>query len=389
MDLVYIAPAYSDFTSRSANSIHIMRMCEAFAQNGHKTSLVLFSRGERREQVFENYGIEPSFEIRQVKAAGKRCEKLRYSLMASSTAVALRPDIVVGRSTEACALSAIRGISTVYDAHKPVWEKTRELVFYLLLCRNRNLLRMTTNSRALKEIFEKARLSPHCGITVANNGSLVLPLDEIPPDWPGREDAFQVGYVGHLYAGRGVEIIVSVAGTMPEVDFHVVGGNEADIERWKSAVNMPNLFFHGFIRHADVYRYRNRCDVLLAPYQEKVGLAGGGDQGKYMNPIKIFEYMSSRKAIVCSDLPVLREILEQGRNSILCAPGDAGEWREAIERLRKDGPLRQGLAEAAYEDFLQGYTWKARAEKMIEGLEQRPGRNSRQRSREWVSQGRS
>jgi len=377
MDLVYLAPAYSDFTSRSANSIHIMRMCEAFAQNGHKTCLVLFSRGESREQVFENYGIEPSFEVHPVKVPGKRIEKLRYSLMASRAAAALGPDIVVGRSTEACALSAIRGIPTVYDAHKPVWEKTRELVFYLLFYRNRNLLRMTTNSRALKEIFEKARLSPHCGITVANNGSLVLPLDEIPPEWPGREGVFQVGYVGHLYAGRGVEIIVSVAGMMPGVDFHIVGGNEADIERWKNAVNLPNLFFHGFIRHADVYRYRNRCDVLLAPYQEKVGLAGGGDQGKYMNPIKIFEYMSSRKAIVCSDLPVLREILEHGRNSMLCAPGDAGAWQKAIERLREDDTLRQRLAEAAYKDFLQGYTWKARAAKMIEGVEPHPGWNPR------------
>ena len=377
MDLVYIAPAYSDFTSRSANSIHIMRMCEAFAQNGHKTRLVLFSRGESREQVFENYGIEPSFEIHQVKVAGKRWEKLRYSLAASSAAAALGPDLVVGRSTEACALSAVRGIPTVYDAHKPVWEKTRELVFYLFFYRNRNLLRMTTNSRALKEIFEKARLSPHCGITVANNGSLVLPLEETPREWPGREDAFQVGYVGHLYAGRGVEIIASVARTMPCVDFHVVGGNEGDIARWKSAVNLPNLFFHGFVRHADVFRYRNRCDVLLAPYQEKVGLAGGGDQGKYMNPIKIFEYMSSRKAIVCSNLPVLHEILEHGRNAILCSPGNAGEWQEAIETLREDGALRRRLAEAAYNDFLQGYTWRARAEKMIEGLEPYPGGNPR------------
>lgn len=389
MDLVYLAPAYSDFTSRSANSIHIMRMCEAFVENGHKVTLIIFSRGERKQEILENYGIEVRFEILQIQISSNTGGKILYPLLASKTARSIQPDLVVGRSTEACALTALKGMPTVYDVHKPVWKKPREFLFYLSFFRSRNLLRMTTNSQALKEIYEKARLVPRCGITVANNGSLALPLEEVPEKWPGRDGVLQVGYIGHLYAGRGIEIIISTAASMNDADFHVVGGNEEDIKRWKSVAKGPNLFFHGFIRHADVYRYRNRCDILLAPYQEKVGLAGDGDQSKYMNPIKIFEYMSSRKAIVCSNLPVLREILEHGRNSILCAPADAGEWQKAIERLREDAPLRQRLAEVAYEDFLKGYTWKARAEKMIEGLGQRLGKNSQQRSHEWASQGRS
>ncbi|MCD8568755.1 MAG: glycosyltransferase [Geovibrio sp.] len=82
-----------------------------------------------------------------------------------------------------------------------------------------------------------------------------------------------------------------------------------------------------------------------------------------MSPLKIFEYMASKKPIICSDLPVLREVLNEN-NSILVQCDSTGEWVEAISRL-KDEQLRGKLAAKAYDDFSEHYTWLKRAESVL------------------------
>lgn len=242
-----------------------------------------------------------------------------------------------------------------------------ERLAYRLLYRNRNLVRMTTNSRALKELFEKWKLVPDCGIVAAPNGSLEYPLDEMAQDWPGRAGGVQAGYIGHLYPGRGVDVIIGCARIMSGVDFHIVGGDETDIVYWSGQTDFSNLFFHGFVKHSEVHRYRNNCHVLLAPYQAKnVTMAGGkGDSSAYMNPIKIIEYLSAQKPIIASDLPVLREILEHERNALLCPPDDVHAWLRCLERLRDEPDLGKRLAEAAYYDFISKYTWTKRAQTVL------------------------
>ncbi|GAB6058147.1 hypothetical protein JCM31598_12640 [Desulfonatronum parangueonense] len=154
---------------------------------------------------------------------------------------------------------------------------------------------------------------------------------------------------------------------MSGVDFHIVGGDETDIVYWSGQTDFSNLFFHGFVKHSEVHRYRNNCHVLLAPYQAKnVTMAGGkGDSSAYMNPIKIIEYLSAQKPIIASDLPVLREILEHERNALLCPPDDVHAWLRCLERLRDEPDLGKRLAEAAYYDFISKYTWTKRAQTVL------------------------
>jgi len=84
--------------------------------------------------------------------------------------------------------------------------------------------------------------------------------------------------------------------------------------------------------------------------------------------LKIFEYMALGKAIVCSDLPVLREVLTDQRNALLVPPEDVTAWVAAIHRLQADESLRQRLGDAARNDFLAQYSWQMRAQKVIADL---------------------
>ena len=68
MKIVYISN--SIIPSRTANSIHVMKMCQAFADNGHEVVLLAPDRYKEYEEdiddVYEYYGVRKNFEIRKL-----------------------------------------------------------------------------------------------------------------------------------------------------------------------------------------------------------------------------------------------------------------------------------------------------------------------------------
>ena len=75
--------------------------------------------------------------------------------------------------------------------------------------------------------------------------------------------------------------------------------------------------------------------------------------------------MSNKKAIIASDIPVIKEILNE-TNSILLDYNNVSLWIRAIEKLR-DAKTREMIANKALADFYK-YTWKNRAEQIIKKI---------------------
>jgi len=87
-----------------------------------------------------------------------------------------------------------------------------------------------------------------------------------------------------------------------------------------------------------------------------------------VSPLKVFGYMAAAKPILCSDLPVLREVIEDGSNGILVPPDNVEAWAAALQRLLDDGTLRQRLGVTAHADFLARHTWRQRASRVLESF---------------------
>jgi glycosyltransferase involved in cell wall biosynthesis len=113
--------------------------------------------------------------------------------------------------------------------------------------------------------------------------------------------------------------------------------------------------------------YLREFDVCLLPNQRKVfahgAKEGGIDIGAYTSPLKMFEYMAHAKPIIASNLPVIREILNE-ENSLLVGCDDFEAWARAIRQLSSP-ELRGQLGKRAYRDFEQRYTWSARAASVL------------------------
>ena len=84
-----------------------------------------------------------------------------------------------------------------------------------------------------------------------------------------------------------------------------------------------------------------------------------------MSPLKIFESMAARKPIVCSDLPVLREILRHKETGWLAPPDDPEGWVSALRTLERDEGLRRALGDRAREELVREYTWDHRVQRLL------------------------
>lgn len=364
MRIHYVAAYMAEFPSDKANSIHVMRMCEAFSSLGHDVVLYVRDTSCTSNEIFSFYGIPVSFEIVRLSSRVPRLNRAWHCLKAVWLARRAKCDFLISRSAIAASLGAMAKMLVVFDAHGPIWQRNvLEQWGYRYLLTTPYLFRMTANSAALKSMYEKKGLVPKVGITVANNGATSNSADQ-NVELRGGLGKLQVGYTGHLYKGRGIETICELARLHPDVEFHVVGGKDSDVLVWKERAPYENLHFYGFVTPSRVASYIRSFDVLLAPYQEKgVSVAGGsGDTSEFMNPVKVMEYMVSGRAIIASDLAAIREVLPEDA-ALFAGASNLDEWSFAIEMLKEDS-LRNKLG-AACLAASKDVSWVARAQKMI------------------------
>jgi glycosyltransferase involved in cell wall biosynthesis len=182
-------------------------------------------------------------------------------------------------------------------------------------------------------------------------------------------ETFTVGYTGHLYPGRGSDLLLALAARLPDMTFLLVGGDPQvvfDLRQRAEGMGLHNLILTGFVPNAELPIYQAACEVLLMPYQTQVAASSGGDIGRYLSPMKLFEYLACGRAILASDLSVLQEILNP-QNAVILPRDDLDAWVEALINLRDDIPRRMALGAQARQDA-EMYTWEKRASRILDGF---------------------
>jgi glycosyltransferase involved in cell wall biosynthesis len=373
MELIYLSN--SKIPSRDANSIHVMKMCQAFSSLGHEVVLVAPDVQSGLEPGISNpfafYGVKPCFEVRKLPWRAFKGRGWIYGWEAARFAHHSATDAVFGRCLHSCAVAARLGIPTVWDAHMLSFLQRRdERILFRLMITASAFRGMTVNCDALRRCILEEIPGLEGRIAVAHNGADAMPDNITPMDLGERKGQLRIGYVGHLYPGKGLEIVRELATRAPWAEFHVVGGQQQTIDTLRRDTTLPsNLRLHGFVAPFEVERLTLTFDVLLAPYQREVQIAGGGETGSWMSPLKLFSYMAAGKPILCSDLPVLREIIQHGHNGWLVAPDDPEAWLAALKQLSANPTERAQLGMNAHSNFLARHTWEQRARRVLEFLQ--------------------
>jgi glycosyltransferase involved in cell wall biosynthesis len=386
MIVYYISPAV--IPSRTANSIHVVSMCEALTELSYDVSLFVRSEGldsQASNEVIENFYGVSNKNIEVVTYNSKRARGAEFFIALRAFFRFIKdaltgniPQHIISRNLYgAILLGLLLRNSIAYETHSPEKGIRKRLQKWLL---NSNKIQTVVISEALRKILmnmycvSKERI--HVFHDAAREEKSIKSFDErvnAQNHFLGsRIDLSQyekiVGYFGHLYSGRGIEIIQDLAIKKPNHAFVVYGGNKSEINHFRTINSCSNLFFMGHIPHNKVHIAMSMMNILLMPYQKTVSVGlEGVDTSQWMSPMKMFEYMSVGVPIISSDLPVIREVLVDEYNSLLVEPDNVEEWLDALNRISNSTDLEESLAINAYKDFKEKYTWNIRA-KAILGL---------------------
>lgn len=249
MRLCYLSN--STLISDSANAVHVMKMCQAFADNGHDVTLHALEGEGEVDEVFNYYGVTTTFPIHRHNMGNDGATNALWKLRAllPFLRVGGLPTVVFARRQLAPIISRtpsdliyarslywLYGVRTaipfIYESHQPPLNALDRYVERAIF--NRPGFRgLTVISQKLKQIYVAQYPGLADRIRVAHDAA------DDPGDAPDAEgtnhtDAgkIRVGYVGHLYKGRGIDLMLRLAESFPVTEFHFVGGRTIDVERF-------------------------------------------------------------------------------------------------------------------------------------------------------------
>jgi glycosyltransferase involved in cell wall biosynthesis len=367
-----VAIAAARLPSDAANSIQVMKACQALAQLGHNTTLLVPGKPPSSLgydlQTF--YGLQTVPEVLWLPTRFRRS----FFWQAVRRARALGAELLYTWPPQSAVFGLLTGLPTLMEMHEPPSGRFGLFWYRLFLCLpgRKRLLCIT---RALQRVLEQRYGTLHPDqVVIGPNGVDLERFASLPAPRAARRQTglpqfMTIGCTGHLYAGRGAELFLALAKGTPQAFFLWVGGRPEDVEEWRArsaALGLDNIRFTGFIPNKNLPLYQAAADILLMPYGRKIAGSSGGNSADICSPMKMFEYMASGRAIITSDLPVIREVLNE-RNAIFCPPEDIPAWQEALNRLLIDPAKCKALGRQAQQDVAQ-YTWLTRADRALQGF---------------------
>jgi glycosyltransferase involved in cell wall biosynthesis len=365
-----------------------METCHALAGRGHDVCLVVRPDTHTpARDPFEYYGLPPTSRLVVERAPSRGPQVARrvgYLAFAAARATGGgHSDVVMTRDLAvASLLLRLPGRAPlVYESHGYAPEVSAALPELVSTARPPDRAKLARLARRESYVWQHAdgyvaitrglaesltgRFGPRARLAVVPDGTRLArhqPHPGTPAD-PRTLAPCSVAYAGHLYAWKGVDVLLEAIARVPEVRGLIVGGHEQepDLARLRAlAMGLrieDRVTFTGHLPPTAVAGQLARADIVALPNP------ASAISTHSTSPLKLFEYMAAGKAIVASRLPALGEVLTDEVNALLVTPGDADALAGGIRRLVNDAALRARLGGAA-RDAVAEYSWDRRAERL-------------------------
>jgi hypothetical protein len=163
-----------------------------------------------------------------------------------------------------------------------------------------------------------------------------------------------VTYFGLFDERSDQELIAFLAERNPEVRFLIVGRVAVGVQRLNA---FQNVVFHDAVAYQRLPELLSSTTAFFLPYKVD-------DLSKHINPLKLKEYLATRRPVIASALP---EVVKLDR--YLHVASDHAEFDRRIKELCA-GSLGSAPV-AGLDDFLTAHSWAAKAEQLSSWIEER------------------
>ena len=345
--------------SKSAYSIHVMKMCEAFSKLKYDINLLIIHK-KNTDKINQIYNINHKFKIFSIF---NNFILLNFiiRIIFSLNILLKRPEkeaLFLSRSIIFSFIACLFRKKIILELHHEITGFSK-IIYWLF--KNLNLI------KNLKFIFLNKNLN---NIYKINKGKYLVLDDAVNVNDFNYKKQIKYKktcvYIGSFFEGKGIEQIFRLAKRNKKIFFHIYG--EKKYLRLKK--KEKNIKIFNYVNYSEIPRILSRYEVALMPYQSKVKGRSSIWLQQYMSPLKMFDYMAAKMIIIASNLKVYKHILKNNFNCILVDINEDEKWSKAIQYTFKKNYKNQFLKNNAYETAKK-YTWEKRCQKIIDFFEKK------------------
>jgi len=296
---------------------------------------------------------------------------IEYNIRATSLAKRLRADIyhAVDLDTLWAAVNAARtvGGKVVYESRELYTElmslSGRPIVRAFWSILEKKLIRkvdvvVTVNQAIAEEMTKRYRINPpEIVMNVARSGESIEPID-LRKEF-NLQSKFVLIFQGILRPGQGILRAIELIVYLPEVSLVFIGDGPLrdTIEKRANDLGISNrVRIAGKIEPGRLAHYTSGADaglILIEPVALNNRLA---------LPQKLFQYISAETPPIVSDLPMLRQIVQEDKLGLVLKDGLPKESAEAVRDFLNNG-LEMAIGQCRIAK--RKYCWEIEGKKFI------------------------
>lgn len=256
------------------------------------------------------------------------------------------------------------GRRVIYDVHENLAESIVQKAWIPTLVRPVIARLSSTLMRFARHYFEfvLAEDSYVDDYPVGNSMTIVrnFPVLNFPRNRAEALDFLSIVYLGSITKERGIfDLLEAVASCIADGDKirvtligkdHTNGQLSAEIMKLNST-HPGSVVLHDYLPQPEALK-------LVAC--SHIGFAVLHDLPNYRSsyPTKIFEYMGCGAAVLTSDFPLYREVVDSCRGGVLVSPGDKKALRDAIQEFSRNHGLALHLGSNGKAAVESRYNWE-------------------------------
>jgi glycosyltransferase involved in cell wall biosynthesis len=337
------------------------REAASAAAIGYRTGLIAVARqGEAPDPTWSAPDERTGVSVRRIARRPRRRRVIVSSVQVVGAALRTRARVVHLHDPEllwAIPWLRLAGRKVVYDAHEDLPDQVRGKEYLrgfrrvLAIAAAHVLVRIGGLSDAVIAATPfVARRFPAGRTTVVRNLPRIRPQDLEA----GQARSARAVYLGSHSRDRGLEALCALAGS-PGRSWELV--TAGPVEDGEHRATFDDLVRTGAIDHRGVLHPAEARDLLLSC---RVGLLPLLPTPAYRTsmPTKLFEYMAAGLAVVATDVPYWRELLD-GIDCVTWVPADdADALATAVDRYMVDAALAEAHAGSGRRAVVETLRWE-------------------------------
>ena len=338
-----------NLTSKSAYSIHVLKMSEAIKKLGYDIKLFTIYN-QSLSKTYNFYNIKNKFKIISIFKSKIRINfflRLFYSFKILRKTNSEKC-VYISRSIIFALISCLFKKRTILELHHEITGFSKILYFFFKTFKIIENLNYIFLHKKLSNIYKIKKKR----FTILDDA--VCLKDFILKK--NKKYKRTCVYVGSFFEGKGIEQIIRLAAKNKKINFHIYG--EKKYLNYEIISKNIRVFNH--IPYKKIPEILSKYHVALMPYQNRVKGRSSIWIEKYMSPLKMFDYLASGLLIIATDLRVYNHIMKHNYNCKLVTLNHDDTWNHTIknlfDKLNKYNYLKKNALLTATK-----YTWEIRA----------------------------